>query len=369
MVVRDRPVACLRSRYATPTQTTRFSGRPLTTQPFVHLRLQRLELVANPCDNLCVLHAAVIAQTRNKSNTNLFRLFLRRPLVTACMNWAATEQRIAENPLKGIKRKKTKRRERIIPPAHMDLILTKGPRNVVQFLTVLSQCGTRPFSELAKLTAAMIDWQNGTVTFQKHKNANKGKLRVVYLTPETLELLRKLAEKHSEGLLFRTRFGNPWNRNSCRNELARTCCELGIPSYSTYDFRRTYITQGLANGLTAIELGPGWVLFAASQSDPPPAEELPCALSQGLEQWLRSQPAVRVRSTLPDPEGRRHDRHPRLVRRRVTPPALAGNVRRKPLLRDAEGARQATRWRPQRVTDSGAVGYAVWACKETGLRA
>ena len=172
-------------------------------------------------------------------------------LVTACMNWAATEQRIAENPLKGIKRKKTNRRERIIPPAHMDLILTKGPRNVVQFLTVLSQCGTRPFSELAKLTAAMIDWQNGTVTFQKHKNANKSKLRVVYFTPETLELLRKLAEKHSEGLLFRTRFGNPGNRNSCRNELARTRCELGIPSYSTYDFRRTYITQGLANGLTA----------------------------------------------------------------------------------------------------------------------
>jgi integrase len=172
-------------------------------------------------------------------------------LVTACMNWAAGEQRVAKNPLKGVRRKKTKRRERIIPPEHLRLILTQGPQRVAGFLTVLSQTGMRPFSELAKLTAAMIDWQSGTVTFEKHKNAKKGKRRVVFFTPETLELLRKQAEKHPEGLLFRTRWGTPWNRTSCRSELVRACDELGLPRYSTYDLRRSYITQGLANGLTA----------------------------------------------------------------------------------------------------------------------
>ncbi len=49
----------------------------------------------------------------------------------------------------------------------------------------------------------------------------------------------------------------------------------------------------------AVSLGPGWVLFIASPSDPPPTDELPYALSQGMEQWRRSQPAVRVRSSLP----------------------------------------------------------------------
>jgi integrase len=172
-------------------------------------------------------------------------------LVVACMNWAVGEQRIAKNPLKGIRRKKTKRRERIIPPEHMRLILDKGPRNVVRFLFVLSMTGMRPFSELARLTAAMIDWEGGTVTFEKHKNAKKGKRRVVFFTPEALGLLKAQAEKHPEGFLFRTRFGNAWSRNSCRNELARACEELGIPKYGSYDFRRTYITQGLAKGLTA----------------------------------------------------------------------------------------------------------------------
>jgi hypothetical protein len=63
---------------------------------------------------------------------------------------------------------------------------------------------------------------------------------------------------------------------------------------------RLFGGNGASKGLTnAVTLGPGWVLFLASQSDPPPAEELPFALSQGMEQWLRSQPAVRVRATLP----------------------------------------------------------------------
>jgi hypothetical protein len=63
---------------------------------------------------------------------------------------------------------------------------------------------------------------------------------------------------------------------------------------------RLFGGNGSSKGFTnVIELGPGRVLFVASQSAPPPAEELPHALSQGLEQWLRSQPAVRVRSTLP----------------------------------------------------------------------
>jgi hypothetical protein len=58
--------------------------------------------------------------------------------------------------------------------------------------------------------------------------------------------------------------------------------------------------NGSSKGFTNVALmGPGWVVIAASQSDPPPSDELPYALSQGLEQWLKSQPGIRIRSTLP----------------------------------------------------------------------
>jgi hypothetical protein len=63
---------------------------------------------------------------------------------------------------------------------------------------------------------------------------------------------------------------------------------------------RLFGGNGASKGYTnAVTLGPGWVLFLASPSDPPPAEELPFALSQAVEQWLKSQPGVRVRATLP----------------------------------------------------------------------
>jgi hypothetical protein len=48
-----------------------------------------------------------------------------------------------------------------------------------------------------------------------------------------------------------------------------------------------------------IEAGVGWVVFTASPSEPPPKDEIPIALNQALEQWLREDPTVRVRATLP----------------------------------------------------------------------
>ncbi len=63
---------------------------------------------------------------------------------------------------------------------------------------------------------------------------------------------------------------------------------------------RLFGGNGSSKGFTnLIPMGTGWVLFVASQSDPPPPNELPYALSQGLEQWLKNQPGIRVRSTLP----------------------------------------------------------------------
>ena len=63
---------------------------------------------------------------------------------------------------------------------------------------------------------------------------------------------------------------------------------------------RLFGGNGSFGGFTnVIERGPGWIVCVPSSSDPPPDDKLPFALSQGLDQWLRAQPAVRVRSTLP----------------------------------------------------------------------
>ena len=63
--------------------------------------------------------------------------------------------------------------------------------------------GGGSFCELAKLTADMIDWQENVIRLGEHKNEKKGKTRTIYLVPEMVGLLSRLAEKHPSGLLFR----------------------------------------------------------------------------------------------------------------------------------------------------------------------
>ena len=64
---------------------------------------------------------------------------------------------------------------------------------------------------------------------------------------------------------------------------------------------RLFGGNGSSMGFTnMIELGPGWVLFVASQSDPAPGRE--AALRPQPRAWSSGsgwQPAIRVRSTLP----------------------------------------------------------------------
>ncbi len=43
-----------------------------------------------------------------------------------------------------------------------------------------------------------------------------------------------------------------------------------------------------------VEAGPGWSLLIPSPSEPPPENEISIALNHALEQWLRSDPTVRV---------------------------------------------------------------------------
>jgi integrase len=172
-------------------------------------------------------------------------------VLIACFNWAVAEQRLDRNPIKGMKRGRYKRRERIIPPEHLTKILALVTPELRDFLTVLSQTGARPISEVGRLEAPMVDFGSGTVTFDKHKNQKKGKGRTVYLTPGATAVLRKLALARPEGPLFLSGAGNPWIRQTCNAQIQRACRKAGVPVYSSYDVRHSWATHALANGLTS----------------------------------------------------------------------------------------------------------------------
>jgi integrase len=97
----------------------------------------------------------------------------------------------------------------------------------------------------------MINFASGTVTFRKHKNAKKGKRRVIYLTDKVRLLLRKLALRHPTGPLFRTRTGRHWTTQVLSKWMRKVEEALQIPRLTPYAWRHTMITDCLAKGMSA----------------------------------------------------------------------------------------------------------------------
>jgi integrase len=174
-----------------------------------------------------------------------------RAALLACLNWAVAQDLIQTNPLAKMKRGGYTKRERVLAPEERRKLREAAHPSFRPFLFALEQTGARPFSELAKLEASMIDWQTGTARFLDHKNAGKGKHRVIYFTPELLAMLRELAKDRPTGPLFRTQFGNRYTAFNCSRRMLPLCKKLGIPPASVYCYRHTLITEALSKGMTA----------------------------------------------------------------------------------------------------------------------
>ncbi len=170
-------------------------------------------------------------------------------ILKAAFNWAVAEDYLPASPLKKLKRRRIARRERVLTPDESARLLEAATSPFKDFLAILLATGMRPFSEAAKLTAAMIDWGQGRVVLREHKNAKKGKSRVVYFPPDTLALLAGLARRHPTGLLFRNVRGAAWKRDTVHSRQSRLCLKLGIPHASVYSARSGFITAALFKGV------------------------------------------------------------------------------------------------------------------------
>jgi integrase len=142
-------------------------------------------------------------------------------------------------------------RERYLTPEER-LKVRGAVRGVfADYLFALEKTGARPFSEVAKVTAADVDLEKGTWTLAKWKNSRKqkGKKRVIFLVPEMLELTRKLVALHPEGPLFRNGIGTPWTRQALTARFRKLGETLGVEDLSAYAFRTAYITDALSRGV------------------------------------------------------------------------------------------------------------------------
>jgi integrase len=125
-----------------------------------------------------------------------------------------------------------------------------------EFVLALIETGCRP-SEVARVTAAHFRPDLGVWLFDEHKTSRKTKRpRIVYLTPTLVDLTRRLAEKYTDGPLFRgPRGGRGFTRNNIRCRFRRLRAKLPhIPHFVAYNFRHSFATRALLNRVPLAEV-------------------------------------------------------------------------------------------------------------------
>jgi integrase len=176
---------------------------------------------------------------------------LNASVVKASFNYAVKALKIPYNPVAahacGVRRS----RKRIYTPEEKQKIFAaiKG-QNLKNFVFALEQTGARPFSEIAKANSKHVDLAEGTITFEQWKNSEKtDEPRVIYCTPELLDLLRVLVRQRPEGLLFPNAQGEPFTAQNAHCALKKIEKATGIKFILPYAWRHTYISDSLSKGL------------------------------------------------------------------------------------------------------------------------
>jgi integrase len=175
-----------------------------------------------------------------------------RAVVLACLNFGVRKLGLPPHPLKHVRAGSCDRRERILTDEERAKVRGAVAGPFADFVRALELTGARPFSEVAKVTAADCDLVAGTWTLQKHKNRRKKKVaRVIYLVPEMVELTRRLMKSRPAGPLFGNRSGRPWTRQALTARFRALGKRLGIAGLMAYTFRHQFVTDALARGVPA----------------------------------------------------------------------------------------------------------------------
>lgn len=169
-------------------------------------------------------------------------------MLRAGFNFGVREGYLPASPMKGVRKGKFARRERMLTAAELDAVVAESCH--ADFLTVLRITGMRPFSECAVLTAGHLDREKKRAVLVRHKTAEKtGKPRVIYFPPAAWEIVSKLAEARPEGLLFRNSRGGRLTCDAVNKHLREVCGRAGVERFPVYAIRHHLASSALGRGV------------------------------------------------------------------------------------------------------------------------
>jgi hypothetical protein len=171
----------------------------------------------------------------------------------AALNWAAGTQGglIPKNPLKGMKmpRGRSRGADALIDDDDHKKLLAAVPDDLRDVLITLRHTGTRP-STVSRVTASEFDAEQGTWRLdpERHKSGKKTGMPLVVLPPALVELCKRLALKHPQGPLFRTKKGEPWYAAKLASRILWYKKKLQVKVIA-YGYRHNLATDLLEQGV------------------------------------------------------------------------------------------------------------------------
>lgn len=211
-----------------------------------HLTKLTAKLGKTPVADLSVMVLAQWLQGLKVSSTTQ-AITLRS--VSAFLGWCVRQEVIAKNPVQAMSKPKSRSRgeESVISVEdHAKLIALATPQ-LRLVLTILHATGARP-GEVCRITAENFDPAAAVVKLTEHKADRTGRIRLIFLTPEVVELLKVQVERYGTGPLLRHRQGRAWTPKSVSWALNQLREKVGVKAIA-YGYRHTFATDGLANGL------------------------------------------------------------------------------------------------------------------------
>jgi integrase len=167
----------------------------------------------------------------------------------AAFNWAVAQGIISKNPIAAmaIPAPRSRGGDQLLSEADHLRIMATVPSYLGDYLTALHDTGARP-GEVASVEAYHFNEGIGAWVLSEHKTERRGKKRVIYLTPQLVEMTKLLSARHPEGSLFRNSEDRPWTDAALNHWFGRLRKRLGLKQVSPYSYRQLFATEFLLKG-------------------------------------------------------------------------------------------------------------------------
>jgi integrase len=167
--------------------------------------------------------------------------------------WAERQGMIDRSPVRFVEKPAMEAREEYVTPEEYARILAEAiPANFRELIRFAWESGARP-QEIVAIEGRHVDFDQHRIVFPRDEAKGKKAIRVIYLTPEALSILKPLAGRYPTGTLFRTAAGTAWDRRSVNSAFYRLGKKSGIKTHLGA-FRKGYTTQALKNGVDTVSV-------------------------------------------------------------------------------------------------------------------